>query len=111
MSDLDGLIAGLGSAGGKLRAQGSRIVRKAGSDAAAIAQGKAPVDTGFHRASIGMDVLGELTVAYGCTTHYGPYLEDGTYKMAPRPHIRPAADAVLPSMTQALGVAAERALL
>lgn len=110
VSDLAKLIADLGEAGQKLAEKAHQIVTKTGMDAVAIAQSNAPVDTGFHRSGIGMDVTGVAEVEFGATSHYGPYLEFGTYKMAPRPHIHPAADAVIPGMEAALGQAAEQVL-
>lgn len=77
-------------------------VRKSGMDAVAIAQTNAPVDTGFHRGGIGMDNLGPTTVQFGASSSYGPYLENGTYKMPPRPHIVPAGEQVEPLLAQAL---------
>ena len=59
----------------------------------ASAPGQTPaVDTGQLRASYGHKVTrtasgGELQIASG--SEYAPYLEFGTSRMAPRPHLRP----------------------
>ena len=100
--ELANLAADLGAAGAEAGRLADQATRKAGLDAVALAQAGAPVDTGFHRSSIGMDAVAPGVVEFGATSHYAPYLEHGTYKMAPRPHIHPAADAVEPQLQAAI---------
>ena len=87
----------------------ARAVYRAGHEIDAAAhriEGQAkticPVDTGACRASISTSVSG-MTAEIGPTVHYAPYLEYGTYKMAPRPFMGPAADQELPQLEQRLG--------
>lgn len=102
MDDLDRLAADLGNAGREAARRANTAVAKAAADAAAIAQANAPVDTGNHRSGIGWEMLAAGRAAMGATTNYAPYLEYGTYKMPPRPHIHPAADAVTPGLEAAI---------
>ena len=73
-----------------------------GDRAVGIVQSNAPVDTGFHKSSIGMDILGLAHVEVGASSEYAPYLEYGTYKMAARPHIIPGVESVVPAWVAAL---------
>ena len=102
MDDLDRLAADLGNAGREAARRANTAVAKAAADGSAIAQSNAPVDTGFHRSSIGWEMVAAGAAEFGATSHYGPYLEHGTYKMAARPHVLPAADAVTPSLEAAI---------
>lgn len=67
---------------------------------------RAPVLTGFHRNSITSDFRGSnADVAQGETgpeSGYGRFLEDGTDRMAARPHMGPAADEQEPIFYEAL---------
>lgn len=101
-TELAALVDTLNAGQGKALTMADMAVRKAGMDAAATAQANAPVDTGYHRGTITSDHVGPATVEMGASSEYAPYLENGTYKMRPRPHIIPAAESVLPALTQAL---------
>lgn len=101
--DLDKLVTDLGLAGREAARMANTAVAKTAADATAIAQLSAPVDTGNHRSTIGWQMIGAATAEFGPTSNYGAHLEYGTYKMAPRPHIHPAADAVTPGLIAALG--------
>ncbi len=53
----------------------------------------APVDTGFLRSSIGMDLDDDgLGVEVGPSASYGGYVETGTSRMAPHAYMGPALD-------------------
>ncbi len=78
------------------------------ADAAALAQVHAPVDTGALRNDItfkpAVIVGGGLVGSFGAySIHYAIYQELGTWKMAARPFLRPAADAVFPSLLSRIG--------
>ena len=101
-SELEALARDLGTAGAKAGRMADLAVRKAGLDAVRIAQANAPVDTGFHSSSIGMDSVGPGVVEFGPTSSYGAHLEYGTHRMRARPHINPAADAVADELEKAI---------
>jgi len=88
------------------RKQVRNTVRKATLETEALGKAGAPVLTGFHRNSITSDFIGSnADVAVGTTgpeSNYGWYLENGTERMAPRPHMGPAADQVEPTFYAAL---------
>lgn len=101
-SQIDAMAAALAAKAEAIAQQADQITRTSGLQAVAIAQSNAPVDTGAHRAGIGMDVLGLAHVEVGASSEYAPYLEYGTYKMAARPHIIPAVEAVVEPWQEAL---------
>lgn len=105
LDDLRRLTVDLTAAGPRVGALSSQILRKAALDVEAEAKRLAPVDTGNLRGSIGVD-LGAMSATIGPTASYGPYLEYGTRRMAPRPYMGPAFDKVAPSFEEALGKAA-----
>lgn len=99
------LAADLLAAPAKARLRAGTAVTKAAYDVQAGAQLLVPVDTGATRNSIGVDFDldgASIAAVVGPTTNYAPYLEFGTARMAPRPFMAPAADAVLPLLEQAL---------
>jgi len=81
-------------------------VRKSTFETEARGKAKAPVLTGFHRNSITSDFVGSnRDIAVGTTgpeSNYGAFLELGTSRQAPQPHMGPAADEVEPSFYAAL---------
>ena len=76
------------------------------------AQFIAPYRTGALRSSITAEPRHKYLWEVAPHKDYAIFLEFGTYKMAPRPYMRPAADkhrpAFLQAMAAALGKAADR---
>lgn len=72
------------------------------ADAAAYAQDIAPVDTGALKNSIRFDPAKKRGNGWvgsiSSNMEYSLFVELGTRKMSPRPHIRPAADRIFPSL-------------
>ena len=111
LGDLRKLTIDLTTAGPRVGALASQILRKAALDVEAEAKRLAPVDTGNLRASIGVDLgddgrSGTASATIGPTASYGIYLEHGTRRMAPRPYMGPALDKVAPGFEAAIGQAA-----
>ena len=101
-SELRALAAELRQRAAAIPAKVDQVTRAYGLQAAAIIQSNAPVDTGAHRAGIGMDILGLAHVEVGASSEYAPYLDYGTYKMAARPHIIPGVESVVPAWVAAI---------
>jgi len=82
-----------------------------GSEMVDLSRSLAPVWTGALRDSIYARASG-FEMEFGNAVEYGAYVELGTSRMSPRPHIRPALDAfsqrilaaVLQGALNALGV-------
>jgi HK97 gp10 family phage protein len=73
----------------------SALVRRAAFEIEARAKVLAPVRTGNLRNSIQTDVESDgLTAHVGTGVEYAAYVEFGTRRMAPRPYLAPAAEAV-----------------
>ncbi|MGD7788213.1 HK97-gp10 family putative phage morphogenesis protein [Propionibacteriaceae bacterium Y1700] len=109
LSELYALAADLGKASAGVTRKASAIVTKAAYDVQAQAQALAPVDTGALRSSISTDVQ-TLAAEVGPTVNYGAHLEYGTSRMAPRPYMGPALDAVEPGFTEAMAELTEEML-
>lgn len=82
-------------------------IRKTAHDIESDAKGLAPVDTGFLRNSIGMDLEGDgrfgtMSAEIGPTAEYGIYQEMGTSRMAAHPFMGPAYDRRIPAFEVAL---------
>ena len=101
-SQIDALAAALAAKAEAMAQQADQVTRASGLQAVAIGQSTAPVDTGAHRAGIGMDVLGLAHVEVGASSEYAPHLEYGTYKMAARPHVIPGVESVVPAWVTAI---------
>lgn len=71
------------------KAQALEII---GGKAESYAKKLCPVDTGRLRNSITHQQYDENTEVVGTNVEYAPYVELGTYKMGPRPYLRPAAE-------------------
>lgn len=101
--DLAALAADLTRASSDAQRKAGMAIRKSAHDLQARAQQLAPVDTGALKNSIGVDLsMGALEAVIGPTVNYAPYVEYGTRSMAPQPYMAPAADQVIPTLTQAL---------
>jgi HK97 gp10 family phage protein len=78
-------------------------VKKATFDVEAKAKAKVPVKTGTLRRSIhSVFSNGGLTGIVGPSVLYGKFVEFPTRRMAARPYMRPAAEAVLPRFADAV---------
>jgi HK97 gp10 family phage protein len=85
-----------------LRPRASQIVRKTASDIEAHAKAVVPVDTGNLKNSIQTEMESDLTAVVSTGVEYAPYVEYGTHKMAPRPYLGSAAEAVKPAFEAAM---------
>lgn len=77
------------------------VVAKAALDIEADAKALCPVDTGALRGSIKAEVEG-FRAEIAPHKEYAAYVEFGTYKMAPRAYMRPAADINEPKFIAAM---------
>lgn len=98
------LVVDLTQAATSIDEKAARVVEDAGFDVSAHAKTIVPVDTGATRDSISAQSVESphIDLIVGPETHYAPHLEFGTSRMAPRPFMDPAADAVRPSFEKAL---------
>lgn len=81
------------------------LVVKTAHDIQATAQRLAPVDTGFLRSSIGVDISGAghtVTAVVAPTADYAAYVELGTSRAAAQPFMQPAFDQHIPRLQAAL---------
>lgn len=68
-----------------------RVVRHNGAEMQAKAQRNAPVDTGYLKRSIGLEITdGGMTAEVEPTADYAPYVELGTRFMEAQPYLGPA---------------------
>lgn len=112
-SELNAVSASLRGAGREAAERVGQATRKAAMDIRGDAQQFAPVDTGHLRGSIGTDIRdirGGVQAEIGPTAHYGRYVEEGTYKMAPQPYMGPALDRHSGAWQQAIAQAASEAI-
>ena len=91
-SQVYALAADLDAAGDEVEKRARRVVTRTAFSVQGMAQGLAPVDTGFLRSSISID-LRVLEAEIGPTANYGLYVEMGTSRMSPQPFMYPAAEA------------------
>ena len=102
-SELRTLAADLGKAGYGATRKAQLVVRKSALDLLTVAAERAPVDTGFLKASIGVDMAGDsLSAVIGPSASYGRWVEEGTSRMAPQPYMSPALNAVTPGFVAAM---------
>lgn len=109
---VDGVIqfepieAKLRTAGARIGAKGSQVVRRSTLAGEAIAKQLAAVDTGFMKSVVthefrGDGRSGEMEGEWGDEADYAPFVEGGTSRMAPQPFIGPSLDAVAPGFLAA----------
>ena len=101
LDELNSIAADLRKAGFLAQWRAGQVVAKAAYDVEGIAKGFCPVDTGFLRSSIGVD-LALFSAVIGPTANYGPYVEFGTSRMAPAAFMGPALDQVTPEFVAAI---------
>lgn len=92
---LNKLEVRIGQAAKKVPEQARQVTRKTANDVERDAKTFCPVDTGFLRNSIGVDMAGNAyytEAVIGPTADYGPYVEFGTSRMAPSAFMGPAFD-------------------
>lgn len=101
--ELNRIAADLSKAAAAAQYKAPLVVAKAAADVEAIAKSFCPVDTGFLRSSIGVDLdLPAAAAVIGPTAEYGPYVEFGTHRTAPQAFMGPALDRVSPSFVEAI---------
>lgn len=109
--ELNRLAIDLGRKADGMDSRTSMIVRKAAFDIEARAKQLAPVRTGFLRNSIGAKFTGQGFRLYSAEVvaeaFYASYVEHGTSRMAPRPFMGPALDAVMPGFVAAMAAVAD----
>ena len=102
-SEIERLADDLDGAGPRAIEQARTVVGKTGHDTVTAAQRLVPVDTGFLKSSIGVDIDGDgLGFDAGPTASYGHFVEWGTSRMSPQPYLMPAFDQQLPQAYAAL---------
>ena len=74
------------------------VVQLAARNVERKAKETVPVDTGATRDSIEARHKCVLTYSSGPSTHYAPFLEFGTVKMAARPYLIPAVESESPKL-------------
>lgn len=70
------------------------VLDKTGFDVVRLAQNRVPVDTGATKNSIRSRVVNVFSRRIGPSTSYAIFLEFGTFRMAARPFMVPALNAV-----------------
>lgn len=109
-SQLRTLSADLGRASGRIKRKAGQAIAKTALDVERIAKTRVPVDTGATRESITARIdRSALSATIGPTTYYAPFLEFGTRRMAARPFMGPALEAVKPGYVAAMERIAEGA--
>lgn len=87
---------------GQIRERAGQLVKKTAHDIEAHAKQTVPVDTGNLKNSIQAEMESDLTAVVSVGADYGIYVEMGTHKMAARPFMVPAAEAVKPGFEAAM---------
>lgn len=99
VSGLTGVLSALRGAGSALSRRIGQIVAEAALRVEGAAKELAPVDTGFHRASIRADlsdVLLRMAAEVVAGASYAAALEYGTRRMRAQPSLLPALESVAP---------------
>lgn len=95
--DLRKLAVDLSRAPAHVQRDAPRVVARAGRELQSVAQAMCPAERGVLRGSITTTLSSRgLTAEVGPTAYYGRFVEDGTYKMEPRPFMAPALERVEP---------------
>lgn len=84
------------------------VLDKSAADVTSTAQANAPVDTGTLRASYNRTSGGDAALMWSEVkpgVNYAIYVELGTSRMAPRPHLFPALDQHGPQFVRAVAAA------
>jgi HK97 gp10 family phage protein len=85
------LVSRIGTIRAQARVRAGNVVAKTAHDIETHAKDNVPVDTGAAKNSIHVEDAGELRRRVVVGVDYGEPLEYGTYKMAARPFMTPAA--------------------
>lgn len=72
---------------------GLRIARSCAYNGLNYAKSVVPVDTGFLKSTLGVEVSGQV-VKIVALAGYAAFVELGTYKMAAQPYLRPAYEQI-----------------
>lgn len=112
IENLNKVTVDLSTAGSRISAKASAVVRRSGQQLVAQAQRFAPVDTGALRSSIGVDFTGdgrstEMLATAGPTVSYAVFQEFGSSRIAPRAFMGPALDRVSGDFVAALEALAD----
>ena len=94
---------GLAKLGPVVTARAKLVLEKAARDVEARAKAVVPVDTGALKNSIQAAQEAPLTWAVNVGQGYGIYVEFGTHRMAARPYLTPAVEAVRLGFELAMG--------
>lgn len=92
----------LGGIAAGMEDKAAQIIAKTAFDLQARAQLRAPVDTGYLRASIQAKEVTRLHWQVVVGAEYGIYVEYGTRHAAAQPYLHPAMDAVRDPFIQAM---------
>lgn len=92
-NDMKRLAANINAAGLRLESRMMEIVFSAAERAAREARALAPVDSGELRSGIHAEKTGKFSASVLSEAPHGAMVELGTSRMAPRPHLLPAARA------------------
>lgn len=79
---------------GKMQETGNKMV--------GYARSIVPIRTGFLRDSIYAQMIETMALEFGAKAPYAIFVEMGTYRMAARPFIRPAAETYTPEFLSAI---------
>ena len=102
MKGLEKALKALEAAPETLRQIGAQELSDGADRIVALARQIVPVKTGRLQQSIDVKELkpSELTVTVGASAPYAGFVEYGTSRMAERPYMRPAIDAVGPEIVE-----------
>jgi len=94
---------------GQLKGDVRDDVKRAAFEVEALGKAKAPVKTGTLRRSIHSEFSDDgMKAIVGPSVSYSAFVEFGTRRMAARPYMRPAAEAVLPHYVDRLKITLKR---